>query len=128
MKEEYTITRFLLGREGTVVPDHFFIVTGHNPFGQTVSREENIRVNEILCREIEHESWPYFAVTGRCADHAEDGFGIVCSRDEAVMLGRKFRQEAIYEVRNDQVLLVDCRNEEEDVFVGCWTDLLLSES
>lgn len=128
MKEEYTTTRFVLGNAETIVPDHFFIVTGHNPFGNVVSEEENIQMNEILRQQIEHETWPHFAVTGRCADHAEDGFGIVCSRHEAIMLGQEFQQDAIYEVRDDQVLLVDCREEEEDVLVGCWSDLLLSES
>lgn len=128
MKEEYTTTRFILGKKGNAIPGHFFIVTGHNPFGHVVSDEENAQMNEILRQQIEHENWPHFAVTGQCADHAEAGFGIACSREDAILLGQEFQQDAIYEVRNDQVLLVDCHEKEEDELVGRWSDLLLSSS
>ena len=128
MKEEYTTTRFVLGDEATEIPVHFFIVTGHNPFGREVGDEENREMNEVLRQQIEHENWSHFEVTGRCADHAEAGFGVVCPRENALLLGQEFQQDAIYEVLDDQVLLVDCQEEEEAIPVGRWSELLLSSS
>lgn len=128
MKEEYTQTQFDIGSVDGPVPAHFFIVTGHNPFGRTVSDEENAEMDEILRQQIEHSGRSHFEVTGQCEDHAEAGYGIVCSRDEAIMLGQEFQQDAIYEVVDDKVILVDCKEEEEDVLVGRWSDLLASPS
>ena len=128
MKEEYTTTRFVLGSADPRIPDHFFIVTGFNPFGHVVSNEENVQMNDVLRQQIEHEDWYFFKVTGQCEDHAEDGFGIECPREEAILLGQEFQQDAIYEVRDDKVILVDCKEEEEDVLVGRWSELLLPSS
>ena len=128
MNEEYTRTRFHLGPTTIPLPSCFFIVTGHNPFGQVVSDETNAQMNEILRQQVEHEGWPYFEVTGQCEDHAEAGFGVVCSRDDAILLGQEFQQDAIYEVRDDKVLLADCKEAEEDVLVGHWSELLASSS
>lgn len=128
MKEEYTQTQFVVGSLEGSVPSHFFIVTGHNPFGEVVSEEENAQMNEILRQQIAAAGWPYFEVTGQCADHAEAGFGVVCSREDAIMLGQEFQQDAIYEVVDDQVILADCKEEEENVQVGRWSELLASSS
>lgn len=128
MKEEYTKTQFVLGLANTTVPAHFFIVTGHNPFGRVASDEENVEMNEVLRQQIQHAGWSHFKVTGQCEDHAETGYGIVCSREEAILLGQEFQQDAIYEVRDDKVILADCKEEEEDVCIGRWSDLLSSPS
>ena len=45
-----------------------------------------------------------------------------------MLLGQEFQQDAIYEVRDDQVILADCKEEEEDIFIGRWSDLLASSS
>jgi hypothetical protein len=62
-------------------------------------------------------------VTGQCEDHAEAGYGVVCTRTEAIMLGETFNQDAIYEVENDDVLLVDCKGVEGDDSIGAWSAL-----
>ena len=58
------------------------------------------------------------SVTGQCEDHAEAGFGVVCSRVEAVMLGETFLQDAIYEIEEEEVRLVDCKGVEGDDLAG----------
>lgn len=128
MKEEYTQTQFTIGLVESPIPLHFFIVTGHNPFGRVAPDEENGEMNEILRQQLANAGWMFFGVTGHCEDHAEDGYGIVCSREDAILLGQEFQQDAIYEVLDDQVLLVDCKEEEEDVYVGRWSELLAPRS
>ncbi len=123
MKEEYHQTQFVTVLEGASVPGHFFIVTAHNPCGQIVSDRKNAENNALLLEKIRNSMWPCFPVTGQCEDHAEAGFGVICSRAEAIALGKNFRQDAIYEIRDDQVILVDCKETEADEIVGIWSKL-----
>jgi len=46
-----------------------------------------------------------------------------CSRVEAITLGKEFRQDAIYKICDDQVVLVDCKEIESDEMVGKWSEL-----
>ena len=67
----------------------------------------------------------FFPVTGGSADfvHAEPGFGIALNtRAEAVALGRRWRQEAVFWVEDGEVELVPCGDGKTSV-VGAWSDL-----
>lgn len=123
MKEEYHTTQFVTGPIEGKIPEFFFIVTAHNPFGSLATDEENTANNERLQTKIRNSAWTSFPVTGRCKDHAEAGFGIACTRAEALRLGRQFQQDAIYEVHDDKVILIDCKEEEPDERVGQWSKL-----
>ncbi|MEN8680572.1 MAG: DUF3293 domain-containing protein [Akkermansiaceae bacterium] len=126
MKEEYHQTQFVTVLEGASAPNHFFIVTAHNPCGEIAPDQENIENNARLLEVIQASRWHCFPVTGQCEDHAEAGFGIECSRSKAIALGKKFRQDAIYEICDDQVILVDCNETETDEIVGSWSKLQAS--
>lgn len=123
MKEEYTQARFKTPIADGDLPEHFFIVTACNPFGGQATAEENDENSEKLQQQIRNHGWHHFPATGYCDDHEEPGFGVVCSRTEALMLGESFRQDAIFEVKGGQVLLVDCKAEVEDLVTGQWVDL-----
>jgi hypothetical protein len=123
MKEDYHQTQFVTRHEGENSPDHFFIITAHNPFGKVTSDEMNNENNTLLLEAIEASKWNSFPVTGQCENHAEAGYGIKCSRAEAIVLGKQFRQDAIYGICNDQVVLVDCQNIEADEVIGTWSKL-----
>ncbi len=123
MKEEYSQTQFVTGLNEGTTPEHFFIVTGHNPFGGKATEAKNSEMNGHLLQKIRNSGWHHFPVTGQCEDHAEAGYGVVCTRTEAVMLGEAFRQDAIYEVLDDQVILVDCKGKDDDETIGRWSEL-----
>jgi hypothetical protein len=123
MKEGYYQTQFVTRLEGASSPDHFFIITAHNPFGEVAPDEKNDEKNALLLEAIQASKWSCFPITGQCEDHAEAGFGVVCSRAEAIALGKQFRQDAIYEICDDQVVLVDCQETEVDEMVGTWSKL-----
>ena len=128
MKEEYLQTQFVTELGDQTLPDQFYIITAHNPFGGRATASENEENNARLLQQIRGSGWRHFPVTGQCADHAEAGFGVVCSRTEALMLGETFQQDAIYEVEDDEVRLVDCKGEEGDDLVGSWSTLQVSAS
>jgi hypothetical protein len=128
MKEEYHQTQFVTELTEGAIPEHFFIVTGHNPFGGRATESENSEINDVLLAQIRNSGWHHFPVTGQCQDHAEAGYGVICTRAEAIMLGEEFRQDAIYEVRDDEVILVACKEgegkgKEEDQTIGRWSEL-----
>lgn len=128
MKEEYTQTQFTTVLSDQPLPELFYIITDHNPLGRTASDEENQKMSGILLEKISSSAWTNFPVTGQCEDHAEAGFGIACTRSEAIALGREFQQDAIYEVRDDLVILVDCKEQEEDLSIGQWSKLQVPTS
>ena len=128
MKEEYHKTLFTIDLGRTSFPNHLFIITAHNPFGEIVPDEKNDKNNTLLLEAIQASKWNHFPVTSQCEDHAEAGFGVKCSRVEAITLGKQFRQNAIYEICDDQVVLVDCQEIEADEMVGKWSELLAPTS
>ena len=123
MKEEYRQTQFVTELGDQALLEKFYIVTAHNPFGGRATTAENEENNGRLAQQIRNSGWHHFPVTGQCEDHAEAGYGVVCTRTEAIMLGETFNQDAIYEVENDDVLLVDCKGVEGDDSIGAWSAL-----
>ena len=123
MKEEYHQTHFVTELERAISPNHSFIIIAHNPSGEVTPDETNDENNTLLLEAIQASKWGYFPVTGQCKDHAEAGFGVRCSRVEAITLGKQFRQDALYEICEDQVVLVDCKEIEADEMVGKWSEL-----
>lgn len=125
LKNEFRHVRFLCDQ--SPVPPAFFIVTACNPEGKQVDDDANRKAAERLEEEVGRLGYESFAVTGGNKDfsHAEPGLGICCSRPVALDLARRFRQLAIFEVRNGRVSLISASGEtsaEEDV--GLWEDLL----
>lgn len=123
MKEEYHQTQFITVPANPALPPVFFIITAHNPCGEVAPDHQNDENNARLLEDIHASNWNFFQVIGKCEDHAEAGFGVECTRTEAIALGNKFRQDAIYEIRDDQVILVDCKESEADEMVGTWSKL-----
>lgn len=108
-------------------PQHFCIITAHNPDGVAVAEEVNTRADAALRREIERLGFAFFSVTGGSPDfsHAEAGYGIECSREEAMILARQFCQDALFEVREGRVILISALlSAEADEEVGLWSALL----
>jgi hypothetical protein len=67
----------------------------------------------------------FFPVTGGSADfaHAEPGFGVVLkARSDAVSLGRRWRQEAVFWVEDGLVELLPCGQADASI-VGEWSAL-----
>lgn len=125
LKPEYREVRFRCG--AAAWPSHFYIITAHNPDGVAVPEEVNTRADAALRREIERLGFAFFSVTGGSPDfsHAEAGYGIECTREEAMILARQFCQDAFFEVREGRVILISALpSAEADEEVGLWSALL----
>ena len=95
--------------------------------GETVDGTTNQKANEQLRSELDRLDYKTFPVTGGSPDfsHAELGYGIVCTREEALCLARQFRQDAVFEVREGKVFLVSATNTVAIVEeIGLWSELL----
>ncbi len=126
---EYRQVRFRCSKQ--TVPEEFYVVTAWNPQGVRTEIPANLIADEHLRSEIERAGMHPFPVTGGSADfeHAEPGYGIVCQRNEALLLARRFRQQAFYEVAEGQVYLVSVLDGHlPGDYIGAWADLVTVEA
>lgn len=98
--------------EQRTYPAEFAIITAHNPEGKTHTVAENDSLSLKLLRDHHAQAFESFRVTGMSPDgaHREAGYGIICSLDAAVQLGRKYKQEAIFQIVYDQLSLIDLKD------------------
>lgn len=109
------------------VPPEFRVITAWNPENVKTEVAANLVADEHLRSEIARLGLESFPVTGGNPDfsHAEPGHGIVCSRAEAVLLARRFRQAAFYEVLGGRAYLVSVHEGHlPGDPVGRWRDLV----
>lgn len=109
------------------IPPSFAIVTAHNPNSEVVSHEKNAAFDEALKKAIDNLGLRAFRVTGGSFDfsHAELGWGIVCTQDQARELSAQFGQLAFFEIRNWQLhLLATDPAAQENIHLGSWHERL----
>lgn len=126
LKPEFRDVRFRCAESHP--PARFFVITAHNPNGETVGDEANVFADATFRQEIARLGFESFAVTGGSPDfsHAEPGYGIVCTRESALSLAKQFHQDAVFEVRNGQVFLISALpSAESDEWIGDWAKRLL---
>lgn len=107
---EYDTTVFVPESATDPLPREFAIITACNPGGTTLDEAANGIADEVLRRELEELGLAPFRVTGCSPDlsHREPGWAVVVSKVEAVALGRRHRQLAVWRVIDDHLDLVDC--------------------
>ena len=112
---EYLSTVFLLDHQPDPLPASFAIVTAWNPLGVTRDAALNQMADEELLREFVELGLPPFRATGCSPDlsHREPGWAAAIAKVEAIALGCRHRQLAIWWIRNDELILVDCATGEE---------------
>lgn len=115
LPQEYLATVFLLGNHPPPYPRAFAIITAWNPKHRTATEAENHREDEALRRNLELLDRPYFRVTGCSPDlsHREPGWAVEMLKADAIALGRRFGQRAIWWVAGDELFLVNCDTAEE---------------
>lgn len=127
MNPAYRQVRFRIDPRGVKRSDTFAIITPWNPDGLPAALEKNQEASGRLQSRLERMGLPWFSVTGGSPDfaHVEPGFGVAdITRNEAVALGRDFRQEAIFWVEGGAVFLVSCREPALEE-IGRWNDLFM---
>lgn len=127
MNPAYRQVRFRVDPPEMKTPDSFAIITAWNPDGRPTALENNQEANDRFQSRLDKAGLYWFSVTGGSPDfaHVEPGFGVSgITRNEAVALGRNFRQEAIYWVEGGAVFLISCQDPALEE-IGLWNDLVL---
>jgi hypothetical protein len=88
----------------------YAIVTAYNPLGSKASPKENATQDSRLQEELESRGIRPVRVYGCSPDgkHQEPGWAAPLSREDAIVLGTEFRQDAIFYVTGKIVCLVSC--------------------
>lgn len=117
---EYFPTVFLIEDPPDPLPAFFAIVTAWNPDGMPADEAANRRADEVLHRELVELGLAPFRITGCSPDlsHREPGWAVVLSKVEAIALGRRHRQLAVWTILDEELILVDCANGEETAAGG----------
>jgi hypothetical protein len=115
LPHEYLTTVFLLENHPPPFPRTFAIITAWNPMDRKLSDEENQREDEALRRDLRLRNLSYFRATGCSPDlsHREPGWAVEMPKADAIALGKRFGQRAIWWVAGDELLLVNCDTAEE---------------
>jgi len=126
---EYLSTFFLAESPGGGWPESFHIITAHNP-GIIVGSEANTTADEELRKELNRVGSRCFRITGCSPDlkHREEGWGVAgLSREEALAIGRRYGQNAIFEITAGILSVIGCLSE-ESVRVDEWEKRILGNA
>ena len=125
---EYLSTFFLAEFPAGGWPESFHIITAHNP-GIIVGAEANVAADEELRKELNRVGSRCFPVTGCSPDlkHREAGWGVAgLSREEALAIGRRYGQNAIFEITAGILWVIGCLSG-ESVRVDAWEKRILGK-
>ncbi|WP_394131576.1 DUF3293 domain-containing protein [Shewanella maritima] len=107
--QHYQSTQFLLTQR---LSNHFSfaIITAHNPQGDKLTSCQNRLLDKQLLRTIMQLKRPYRALVGAAPDlsHMEKSWAVFIEKEQALDLGRQFKQHAIYYVDRGKLFLIGC--------------------
>ncbi len=102
-------------------PGVVHVITGWNPQGVAFDAEHNERINRRIAEDIIAHGGRFVHGVGRAADDPEGyaepslvAWGL--DRDEAVTMGYRASQDAIFEITDTEVRLVSCFDDRIDVW------------
>ena len=89
----------------------FAIVTAHNPMDIRLDELENKERNEILRKDLLLSDFIHREIIGCSEDHThqELSFVVKCKLKQAIQIGNKFEQRAIFWVEENKLQIVDCK-------------------
>lgn len=104
--EKYKDVFFFLNKE--LMFDSYAIITAWNPSSQWVSNRENQRANQSLQEKFDGFKYCKLWVGDLKRIWLEESFAVELPQNLAIELGKKYHQNAIYYVKNDELYLISC--------------------
>ena len=86
----------------------FCVITAWNPGSVILSDHENKVANLALENELIKQNYAKILVGNHDRSWIEESFAVELSRLDSTKLAKKYRQNAIYYVQNDQIYLIPC--------------------
>ena len=110
MNDKYLKTVFLECEPSDEFPESFAIVTASNPMDQILSQADNGKRNQNLLDILNSDGQYVGAIIGSSPDltHQEPSLIMHASRPEALDLGIRFGQRAIFWVSKDLLEIIEC--------------------
>ncbi|NRA60226.1 MAG: DUF3293 domain-containing protein [Psychrobium sp.] len=93
-----------------VTDGEFCVITGCNPLGKLLTASKNYCLNRELAHDLRqlNLSFSPLIAGNKTFSHVENSFKVSCDKAQAVALGRKWRQNAIYWIKDDLLYLLPC--------------------
>ncbi len=87
------------------------VITACNPFGTTLSNEQNIYRNSELAHDLDAMANDVIELSAGNIDfsYCETSFIFECDKEQAVELGKKWQQNAIFWIEQGTLYLIACR-------------------
>lgn len=106
----YFETHFSLEIPFSGWPDEFAIITAQATTGETWTAAENEMADRALEAELRETGRWIQRLTGYSptSGHAEPGWAVEMPWDEACDIGLRFKQDAIYTVKGDELSVTRC--------------------
>lgn len=120
MSPAYFETHFQQEGSDADWPRHFAIVTAYNTTGKTWSPKRNSAADTDLAAELAAMGIWRRRITGYSPStgHAEPGWAVELSLNNACDLGLRYKQDAIYYVTGDELWVTFCDDRRQRVRVG----------
>jgi hypothetical protein len=108
----YFQVRFRTDGPVTRWPEHFAIITAYATTGEQWADARNREADERLHAELLVRGLKPIRITGYdpASGHAEPGWAVAVTLEEALEIGGYYLQDAIFTVENDTLAVVSCRD------------------
>ena len=126
MNPEYFETRFRTKELQVDFPEEFFIITAFPTTGEKWSSEQIREADQRLYEELKaRKNWlisieGYSPTTG----HAEAGWATLMEMDEACETGMRYKQDAIFHVKEDELSVTHCDQLRKLIRIGSFDEHL----
>lgn len=130
MNPAYFETLFILSLKKEEIPDNGFIITAWNPMDKFLPVLKNKKRNKSLLKKIKKEKLTLIPIIGTSPDgsHQEESFLINATKEKVIEWGKEFNQRAIYEIEEDNLIIIPCMDETEDIVsLGSFRERLLKD-
>ncbi len=130
MHAAYAEVRFVVPRRPARWPQCFATITGYATTGKTWSDAKNKKADEKLKAFLKKLGVKAFRITGYSAkdiEHAEPGWGVALSFDDACDIGLLFKQDAIFYIINNTLFVSYCDQRRGLIKVGAFAPRVVSK-
>ena len=128
MNPEYFNTLFDLREPIPELPKTFHIITAYNPMGEVLYSKDNLERNKKLKAEIlnhNHTAWEIMAMS-QDKKHQEASFLTDAPKLLSIALAIEYNQRAIFQVNNDNLIIISCSSPNEVFAVDRFSNRLLN--
>ena len=128
MNPEYFNTLFELREPIPELPKTFHIITAYNPMDEVLYSKDNLERNKKLKAEIlihGHTAWEIMAMS-QDKKHQEASFLTDAPRQLSIALAIEYNQQAIFQVNNDNLIIISCSSPNEVFAVDRFSNRLLN--